>query len=45
MPFAGHAVPMTYRLGKQGRQFVVMAAGGNPLGDMGDALIAFALPD
>ncbi|MBB83180.1 MAG: glucose dehydrogenase [Deltaproteobacteria bacterium] len=45
MPFAGHAVPMTYRLGKEGRQFVVMAAGGNPVGDMGDAIVAFALPE
>ena len=45
LPFAGHAVPMTYRLERDGRQFVVMAAGGNPLGDMGDALIAFALPE
>jgi quinoprotein glucose dehydrogenase len=45
MPFAGHAVPMTYRTKKEGRQFVVMAAGGNPIGEMGDALIAYALPE
>jgi quinoprotein glucose dehydrogenase len=45
MPYAGTAVPMTYRLRTDGRQFVVMAAGGNPLGDMGDALIAYALPE
>ena len=45
MPFAGHAVPMTYRTRTDGRQFVVMAAGGNPLGAMGDALIAYALPE
>jgi quinoprotein glucose dehydrogenase len=36
---------MTYRLRKDGRQFVVIAAGGNPIGDMGDALIAYALPE
>lgn len=45
LPFAGHAVPMTYRLRKDGRQFVVIAAGGNPIGDMGDALVAYALPE
>ena len=45
MPFAGTAVPMTYRTRKDGRQFVVIAAGGNPLGDMGDAVVAYALPE
>jgi quinoprotein glucose dehydrogenase len=45
MPFAGNSVPMTFRLEKDGRQFVVIASGGNPLGDMGDALIAYALPE
>lgn len=45
MPFAGNSVPATYRLRKDGRQFVVIAAGGNPLGDMGDALVAYALPE
>ncbi|MCP4908908.1 MAG: pyrroloquinoline quinone-dependent dehydrogenase [bacterium] len=45
MPFAGNSVPMTFRLRKDGRQFVVIGAGGNPLGDMGDALIAYALPE
>ena len=39
------SVPMTFRLRKEGRQFVVAAAGGNPLLDMGDALIAWALPE
>ena len=41
---AGQAVPMTYRVG--GRQIVVIAAGGYgrlPI-DMGDSLVAFALP-
>jgi quinoprotein glucose dehydrogenase len=45
LPFIGNAVPMTYRLSKTGRQFVVMAAGGNPLSEMGDVLVAYALPD
>ena len=41
----GQAIPMTYRVG--GRQVVVIAAGGYgrmPI-DMGDSLVAFALPD
>ena len=45
LPFIGNAVPMTYRLSKTGRQFVVLAAGGNPLSEMGDVLVAYALPD
>ena len=45
LPFAANSVPMTFRLKKDGRQFVVVASGGNPLGDMGDALIAYALPE
>ena len=45
MPYAGTAVPATYRTRKDGRQFVVIASGGNPVGDMGDALIAYALPE
>jgi quinoprotein glucose dehydrogenase len=42
---AGIASPMTYRAG--GRQYVVIAAGGHSRGGMplGDALVAFALPD
>ena len=45
LPFQGHAVPMTFRLRKTGKQYVVIAAGGNPIGDMGDAMVAYALPD
>jgi quinoprotein glucose dehydrogenase len=44
LPYMGSAVPMTYRLGKDQRQFVVIAAGGNPISEMGDALVAYALP-
>ena len=45
MPGDGTAVPMSYRTRPDGRQFVVVAAGGNPLGTMSDALVAFALPE
>ena len=46
LPASGHATPMTYRLRPDGRQFVVIAAGGHaPLGSpAGDSLIAYALP-
>lgn len=44
LPFIGAAVPMTYRLSKSGRQYIVMAAGGNPISEMGDVLVAYALP-
>ena len=46
LPAAGAATPMTYRLARDGRQFVVIAAGGHGLmgGKGGDALVAFALP-
>lgn len=46
LPAGGQATPMTYRLRPDGRQFVVIAAGGH--GKMstrlGDHLVAFALP-
>ena len=47
LPFAGHATPMTYRVNKSGKQYVVIAAGGHGgLGmQTGDVLMAFALPD
>jgi quinoprotein glucose dehydrogenase len=46
LPTGGHALPMTYRLQRDARQFVVIAAGGHALlgTPAGDALIAFALP-
>jgi quinoprotein glucose dehydrogenase len=45
LPAGGQATPMTYRLRPDGRQFVVIAAGGHgKLGTkLGDALVAFAL--
>jgi len=47
LPAGGQANPMTYRLSKDGRQFVVIAAGGNKNfgSKMGDSLVAFALPE
>lgn len=46
LPAGGHASPMSYVSKKSGRQFVVIAAGGNaPLSSgTGDYLMAFALP-
>jgi quinoprotein glucose dehydrogenase len=43
LPYAGMAVPMTYMAG--GRQYVVIAAGGNrrTFTDEGDTIVAFAL--
>jgi quinoprotein glucose dehydrogenase len=45
LPASGHATPMTYRVAN-GRQYVVIAAGGHPKiteEALGDALVAFAL--
>ena len=44
IPFTGNGTPMSYRLRGDSRQFVVIAAGGNPLTEPGDVLLAFALP-
>lgn len=46
LPAGGHATPMTYISKKSGRQFVVIAAGGNaPLSSgAGDYVMAFAVP-
>lgn len=43
LPFAGYATPAVYEI--DGKQFVVIAAGGGKLGSKsGDAYLAFALP-
>jgi quinoprotein glucose dehydrogenase len=45
LPFPGNATPATYEV--NGRQFVVIAAGGNrnnPRGPLGGVYVAFALP-
>jgi glucose dehydrogenase len=46
LPAGGQATPMTYRVRGDGKQFVVIAAGGHgKLGTrLGDSLIAYALP-
>jgi quinoprotein glucose dehydrogenase len=47
LPSSGHATPMTYRLGSNGKQYVVIAAGGHPKiteETVGDTLVAFVLP-
>ncbi len=46
LPAPAEATPMTYRVSPQGKQFVVIAAGGHgklPI-KLGDALVAFSLP-
>jgi quinoprotein glucose dehydrogenase len=47
LPAGGQATPMTYRLRPDGRQYVVIAAGGHgTLGTtLGDWLVAYALPE
>jgi quinoprotein glucose dehydrogenase len=47
LPASAHATPMTYRLRPDGKQYVVIAAGGHMLlgTKPGDALVAYALPD
>jgi quinoprotein glucose dehydrogenase len=47
LPASGHATPMTYRVTRTGKQYVVIAAGGHGKIDgekLGDWLVAFALP-
>ena len=43
IPYTANATPMSYRLHKDARQFVVIAAGGHGWSEPGDALMAFAL--
>ena len=48
LPASGNATPMTYLVGRNGKQYVVVAAGGHPKiteESLGDALVAFTLPD
>jgi quinoprotein glucose dehydrogenase len=47
LPASGNATPMTYRLGADGKQYLVIAAGGHPKiteEAQSDALVAFTLP-
>ncbi len=45
LPYTANSNPMTYRLRQDGKQYVVVAAGGHGWSEPGDALMAFALPD
>ncbi len=45
IPYTANSSPITYRLRQNGRQFVVVAAGGHGWSQPGDALLAFALPE
>ncbi len=47
LPASAHATPMTYRVRRDGKQYLVIAAGGHMLLGTrpGDSLVAFALPD
>jgi quinoprotein glucose dehydrogenase len=47
LPASGHAMPMTYQMKENGKQYVVIAAGGHAKVDeepQGDSLVAFTLP-
>ncbi len=44
LPYTANATPMTYRLHKDGKQYLVIAAGGHGWSESGDAIVAFALP-
>ena len=46
LPAAGQSMPMTYRLDANGKQYVVISAGGHSAlhNKQGDAVIAYALP-
>jgi quinoprotein glucose dehydrogenase len=45
LPAGGQATPMTYRLSKTGKQYIVLAAGGHGRSGskLGDSIIAYAL--
>jgi len=47
LPASGNATPMTYRANSNGKQYLVIAAGGHPKiseEPIGDAIVAFTLP-
>jgi quinoprotein glucose dehydrogenase len=44
LPYTANATPLTYRLDRDGRQYLVIASGGHGWSEPGDATIAFALP-
>ena len=44
IPFTANSTPVTYRLDEDGRQFLVVVAGGHGWSESGDAVVAYALP-
>jgi quinoprotein glucose dehydrogenase len=44
LPAGARATPMTYRVGPNGKQFVVVSVGGSEFWGNGDYVVAFALP-
>ncbi|MGI9591235.1 MAG: pyrroloquinoline quinone-dependent dehydrogenase [Myxococcota bacterium] len=44
LPFTANSTPLTYRVRRDGRQYLVIASGGHGWSEPGDATIAFALP-
>lgn len=44
LPGGARATPMTYQIGPNGKQFVVVSVGGNEEWGRGDYVVAFALP-
>ncbi len=44
LPFTANATPLTYRLRADGKQYLVVAAGGHGWSESGDAVIAYTLP-
>jgi quinoprotein glucose dehydrogenase len=46
LPAGGQATPLTYRLQRNSKQYVVIAAGGHGLLEttLGDSVVAYALP-
>ena len=45
LPYTANSTPVTYRLGPDRRQFLVVPAGGHGWSEPGDATIAYALPE
>ena len=44
LPYTANATPITYRLGRESKQYLVVPAGGHGWSAPGDAVIAFTLP-
>jgi quinoprotein glucose dehydrogenase len=44
LPYTANSTPVTYRLRPDGKQYLVVAAGGHGWSESGDAVVAFALP-